>query len=91
MTYRVRIANKDAEFEAEPDEYLLDSAIIGGAPIAFVCRGGTCRTCLVRVVEGTLEQDLSFEPAIQPSELGAGWRLACCAYVRSDLVVETKR
>lgn len=91
MKHKVIIANKGAEFTAQHGEYLLDAAIEADAPIVYVCRGGTCRTCLVRVAEGNLEQDMSFDPAIQPSELAGGWRLACCAFVRSDLRVETRR
>ena len=57
-----------------------------GVGISSVCGGvGTCQSCKVRVLTGTVSEPTSNElDAFSPQELKDGWRLACQTYPRSD-------
>ena len=44
-------------FEVGPGEVVLDAALRAGARIPYSCRGGTCRTCISRVLSGCVEHD----------------------------------
>ncbi len=67
---------------------LFDAAAWNGIAIDSTCGGhGTCRKCGVRVDEGEAPVTSLDRRAYDDDELGAGWRLACRAEARRDLVV----
>jgi ferredoxin len=77
-------------FEVAPGETVLDAAIRTGAPIPYSCRGGTCRTCISRVISGCIEHDSEYaeDLLIDDDEVAAGYRLLCSALVYADSVLE---
>lgn len=70
----------------QADESLLDCARRTGVGISNVCGGtGTCGSCKVRVLNGTVSEPTSNELEVfSPQELKDGWRLACQVFPRSD-------
>ncbi|HZO62988.1 MAG TPA: ASKHA domain-containing protein [Gaiellaceae bacterium] len=67
---------------------LFDAASWNGIAIDSTCGGhGTCKKCKVRVVSGSVPVDSVDPRAFEPGELKDGWRLACRAAAREDLVV----
>ena len=78
------------QFEVEPGEAVLDAAIRAGAPIPYSCRGGTCRTCISRVISGCVEHDPDYadDLLIDEDEVADGYRLLCSALAHSDSVLE---
>jgi ferredoxin len=77
-------------FEVAPGEVVLDAAIRASAPIPYSCRGGTCRTCISRVVSGCVEHDPDYadDLLIEAEEIADGYRLLCSALVYADSVLE---
>ena len=68
---------------------VFDAASWNGIAIDSTCGGhGTCKKCKVRVVEGHVPVGSVDPRAFSTDELRAGWRLACRAEAREDLVVE---
>ncbi|HEY0133009.1 MAG TPA: 2Fe-2S iron-sulfur cluster-binding protein, partial [Nannocystis sp.] len=68
---------------------LFDAASWNGIAVDSTCGGhGTCRKCLMRVVEGDVAVSRLDPRAFSPDELRAGWRLACRARAEQDLRVE---
>jgi uncharacterized 2Fe-2S/4Fe-4S cluster protein (DUF4445 family) len=68
---------------------VFDAASWNGIAIDSTCGGhGTCKKCRVRVVEGNAAISDLDPRAFSPEELTNGWRLACRAIARADLVVE---
>jgi uncharacterized 2Fe-2S/4Fe-4S cluster protein (DUF4445 family) len=68
---------------------VFDAASWNGIAIDSTCGGyGTCKKCKVRVVSGELPVGPIDPRAFTESELEDGWRLACRAMAREDLVVE---
>ncbi len=58
-----------------------------GVGISSVCGGkGTCHSCRVQILSGTVSQPTPSEREVFTSqELKAGWRLACQTYPHSDV------
>lgn len=69
---------------------LLDAAQSAGVGLAAVCGGvGTCNECRVRLAAGTLTPPTGVElDALTPTELAAGFRLACQAEPLSDVKLD---
>ena len=65
--------------ECQRDESLLSCARRLGVGISSICGGkGTCRSCRVKVLEGTVSKPTSNErDAFTSEELKDGWRLSC--------------
>ncbi len=67
---------------------LFDAASWNGVAIDSTCGGhGTCKKCKVRVSAGAVLVSAVDPRAFSPDELRAGWRLACRAEAREDVVV----
>ena len=69
---------------------LLSATQDAGLSLTAVCGGvGICQDCKIRCVSGKLSEiQLIERDAFSPQELQHGWRLACQAYPRSDLIIE---
>ena len=72
--------------ECQQNESLLTCARRLGVGINSICGGkGTCHSCKVQVVSGTVSKPTSSEQkAFSPQALQTGWRLACQTYPASD-------
>jgi uncharacterized 2Fe-2S/4Fe-4S cluster protein (DUF4445 family) len=68
---------------------IFDAASWNGIAIDSTCGGhGTCKKCKVRILSGDVPVATVDPQAFSPEELRDGWRLACRAGARADLVVE---
>ncbi len=72
--------------ECQDNESVLACAHRLGVGISSVCGGqGTCHSCKVQVLSGTVSKPTSSElEAFTSQELKGGWRLACQTYPTSD-------
>lgn len=60
--------------------------------VEFPCGGhGRCRGCKVRVVEGHAGLNDAQHKLLKPSEIEAGWRLACQLTLDGDLTIELRQ
>ncbi len=82
-----------ASFRVAPDEIVLDAAMRAGIDVPYSCRNGTCRTCISRVVEGSIEHDplYSDDLLIDEDEVDAGYRLLCSAFAYADSLLDVGR
>jgi len=86
---RLRFLPDGPEVRVPPGVSLFDAASWNGVAIDSTCGGyGTCKKCKVRIVEGELPVSAVDPRAFSPDELRDGWRLACRAEARSDLVID---
>jgi uncharacterized 2Fe-2S/4Fe-4S cluster protein (DUF4445 family) len=68
---------------------LFDAGSWNGVAIDSTCGGhGTCKKCKVRVSSGSVPVGSVDPRAFTTEELKAGWRLACRAEARADVVVQ---
>ncbi|MEA2444357.1 MAG: hypothetical protein QOJ12_1649 [Thermoleophilales bacterium] len=86
---RLRFVPDDAEVRVPSGTPVFDAASWNGIAIDSTCGGhGTCKKCKVRILEGDVPIGPIDPRAFSPDELNDGWRLACRAAAREDLVVE---
>jgi uncharacterized 2Fe-2S/4Fe-4S cluster protein (DUF4445 family) len=85
----VRFEPEGQEVRVPAGTPVFDAASWNGLAIDSTCGGhGTCKKCKVRVVEGELPVSTVDPRAFTPEELNGGWRLACRAPARGELVIE---
>jgi len=86
---RLRFEPEGAEVRVPSGTPVFDAASWNGIAIDSTCGGhGTCKKCKVRVVDGELPISSVDPRAFTTDELRNGWRLACRAPARGDLVIE---
>ncbi len=86
---RLRFLPDGAEVRVPSGTPVFDAASWNGIAIDSTCGGhGTCKKCKVRIVSGQVPVGSVDPRAFTPEELRDGWRLACRAGARGDLVVE---
>jgi uncharacterized 2Fe-2S/4Fe-4S cluster protein (DUF4445 family) len=86
---RLRFLPDGGEVRVPSGTPVFDAASWNGIAIDSTCGGhGTCKKCKVRVLSGEVPVSSVDPRAFSPEELREGWRLACRAPARSDLVIE---
>ena len=86
---RLRFLPEGAEVRVPSGTPVFDAASWNGIAIDSTCGGhGTCKKCRVRIVSGDVPVGPLDPRAFTTDELRDGWRLACRASARGDLVVE---
>lgn len=69
---------KNLSVPIDPDRTILDVLIEARAPITFLCIGGTCGTCKIRVARGQ-EFMIPRDQSEESHDLAANERLSCQA------------
>ena len=86
---RLRFLPDGNEVRVPSGTAIFDAASWNGIAIDSTCGGyGTCKKCKVRIVSGDVPVGELDPRAFTTDELRDGWRLACRAGARGDLVVE---
>ncbi|MEX3692584.1 2Fe-2S iron-sulfur cluster-binding protein [Paraburkholderia sp. BR14263] len=83
----VRVEPLGRSFEAPPELTLLEAAAFEGIRLPRMCRNGTCRACLCRVVSGDVSFTIEW-PGLSREEKAEGYVLTCVAVARTDLVLD---
>ena len=85
---RLRFEPDGADVRVPAGTPIFDAASWNGIAIDSTCGGhGTCKKCKVRIDEGDVPIGAVDPRAFSPDELREGWRLACRAEARADLLV----
>jgi ferredoxin len=83
-TYSVTFARSGKTIAISGEEGVLGAGLSAGLQLAFDCRKGRCKTCMVKV-DGLIDQTDAW--LITNEELAEGYALICVGKPRSDLVV----
>ena len=83
-SFRVTFVKSGKTVEVAEDEGILGAGLQAGVSLAFDCRKGRCKTCMVRV-DGIIDQSDAW--LISNEELAEGYALICVGKPRSDLRV----
>lgn len=78
-TCEVTVLNTGTKFSVDQAEIILDGALARGIRLPHQCRGASCGTCKVRVVEGAVDHGWSLGLAISDDEKEQGYCLLCQA------------
>ena len=76
-----------AAFAAPADQSLFTSMRQAGLDWPVSCRNGTCRTCIGRLVAGTVAYDIPW-PGLSLEEKRDGYCLPCIAKPMRDIVIQ---
>ena len=74
------------QFDAWTDRPLLQSMESGGVSWPSSCRNGTCRTCVGKLVSGSIRYEMEW-PGLLAEEKEEGYVLPCVAFPCSDVVL----
>lgn len=80
---RVLVEGTALEFRCGADEAILDAALAAGIELPHQCRGASCGTCKVELLEGEVDHGWALGFAITDEEKAQGRCLACQAMPRS--------
>jgi ferredoxin len=83
-TFRVTFARSDKTVEVGENERVLNAGLSAGINLAYDCRKGRCKTCMVKV-DGIIDQADAW--LISNEELAEGYALICVGKPRSDLLI----
>ena len=83
-SFRVTFLKSGKTVEVAEDEGILGAGLQAGLSLAFDCRKGRCKTCMVKV-DGIVDQSDAW--LISNEELAEGYALICVGKPRSDLRV----
>lgn len=82
----VRIEPHGYTFESPAPLSILEAATAGRVRLPRSCRNGTCRTCMCRLVSGSVSYRIEW-PGLTREEKAEGWILPCVAMAATDLVI----
>ncbi len=84
--HTVKFLPYDMQIEVDDGDTLIRAALEAGVHVNASCGGeGVCGKCRVLIEAGTVDGGISEK--LSAEDLAAGYRLACQAAVKSDLVV----
>ena len=90
MSYQVTLKASGKQFTVQKDETLLEAALQQGITLPYGCKNGACGSCKGKILEGQVEHGQHSAAALSPADEAAGGTLFCCAYPKSDLLIEAR-
>ena len=84
--FTVQVEPAGLQYDVEGDLTLLEAAEMSRIELPSSCRNGTCRSCMVRLVDGRVRYQIEW-PGLLAEEKAEGWILPCVACPESDLVL----
>ena len=86
-SFTITLLPSGRSFASTGQTTILEAAALDGLRLSSSCRNGTCRACLCRLVDGTVQYRIDW-PGLSADEKTDGWILPCVALPTSDLIVD---
>ncbi|HMN22139.1 MAG TPA: CDP-6-deoxy-delta-3,4-glucoseen reductase [Ottowia sp.] len=91
MSFTITVEPSGRSFETEPGERILQAGIRQGIGLPYSCQDGTCGSCKVRKLSGTVVHGPHQQKALSDAEEAEGYILTCCGVAQSDVVIESRQ
>lgn len=91
MPFTITVEPSGRSFETEPGERILQAGIRQGIGLPYSCQDGTCGSCKVRKLSGTVVHGAHQQKALSDAEEAEGYILTCCGVAQSDVVIESRQ
>lgn len=91
MSFTITVEPSGRSFESEPGERILQAGIRQGIGLPYSCQDGTCGSCKVRKLSGSVRHGAHQQKALSDAEEAAGYMLTCCGVAESDVVIESRQ
>ncbi len=85
--FTARVLPSDLLCDVEDGMTLLQALESGRIEVPSSCRNGTCRTCVCRLLQGSVHYEIEW-PGLSTEEMDEGYVLPCVAHATSDVVLE---
>lgn len=85
MPLRVRLLPSQSEFQAAPQEILLEAALRAGLSPGYRCGNGSCGECRARICAGRVRQVRPHDYPLSAADRQAGDVLLCCTSPDTDV------
>lgn len=89
MSFQVTVKPSNHQFQANPDQSVLDAALAAGIVLPYSCKSGACSTCKGKVISGQFDAGESPAQVLSAEDMDQGYTLLCQAHAKSDLVIES--
>lgn len=86
----ITLLPESLQFNAEPDESILDAALRHDITLPYSCRDGVCGACKAKIISGEFSHGQYLDTALSPVEKAQGYALLCCSQAHSDLQIESR-
>lgn len=87
-THTITVTPLGVEVPCRADQPILEACLRHGINLPHSCTHGTCGTCKVEIVDGTVELGEASTFALLDSERNQGKALICTAKPTSDVIIE---
>lgn len=84
---QIKVQPSDWQFVAGAGDSLLEAALLSGIRLPNSCRNGTCRTCMCKLVQGSITYRIEW-PGLSAEEKSEGWILPCVALAENDVTID---
>ncbi|MER8615131.1 2Fe-2S iron-sulfur cluster-binding protein [Mesorhizobium sp. M1216] len=81
----IRLSGRSSVIDARTGETIVDAARRSGLEVPYSCGGGTCCSCVARIIEGDVETQS--DAALEEWERDAGYVLTCQSRPAGDRLV----
>jgi len=90
-SFSIHVEPSGRAFVAQGDESILAAGIRQGIGLPYGCKDGACGSCKCKKLSGEIVQGPHQSKALSAEEQAAGMVLTCCAFARSDVVLESRQ
>jgi CDP-4-dehydro-6-deoxyglucose reductase len=87
MSYNVRLEPSGHKFVVEEGKSVLKAGLDAGMLLPYSCRAGGCKTCMGKVLEGSVDLSGMIPGVLSEEDRRSGQALLCVAKPLSDLVI----
>ena len=85
---RIKLDSQKFEYDCEPTDTLLRSALRAGLGFPYECNSGGCGSCKFELIDGEVEELWPDAPGLNKRDIRKGKKLACQCRPKGDCTIK---